>query len=213
MKTQSARLTAVLLLNLVMIAGLILVGLSSHSLGVLAAGGDYVADSAGLGLGLLAVRLRETDKKFSKATTLVALINAAFLFVVTAFVLYGAVLRLATHTPVINALPVIIVSVVATAVMLVGAKILGDDAGKEDLHMRSVLLDTLSDAASSGAIVITGGIILITRRFYWLDSVAALAIGLVIGYGSLKLLRDVVLSLRNPGLDANETDQFVTREK
>lgn len=213
MKTQSARLSAVLLLNLAMIAGLILVGLSSHSLGVLAAGGDYVADSAGLGLGLLAIHLRDTDKKFSKATTLVALINAVFLFVVTAFVLYGAVHRLVTHTPVIDALPVMAVSVIATVVMLIGAKILGDDAGKEDLHMRSVLLDTLSDAASSGAIVITGGIILITKRFYWLDSVAALAIGLVIGYGSLKLLRDVVLSLRNPGSRTNEAIQSVTREE
>ena len=42
--TQQKRLGLVLGINLVMIAGLVIVGLASHSLGVLAAGGDFAAD-------------------------------------------------------------------------------------------------------------------------------------------------------------------------
>ena len=38
--TQMKRLSLVLGINVVMIAGLLIVGLASHSLGVLAAGGD-----------------------------------------------------------------------------------------------------------------------------------------------------------------------------
>jgi Co/Zn/Cd efflux system component len=42
--TQQKRLGLVLGLNLIMITGLVLVGISSHSLAVLAAGGEFAAD-------------------------------------------------------------------------------------------------------------------------------------------------------------------------
>lgn len=49
--TQQKRLGLVLGLNVIMITGLVLVGLVSHSLGVLAAGDDYAADSTAILLG------------------------------------------------------------------------------------------------------------------------------------------------------------------
>ncbi len=165
MKSQTSRLTAVLILNLVMITGLIVVGLASHSLSVLAAGGDYVADSAAIALGLLAIRLRDKQGN-TKATSIVALINATLLLVITAFVSFESLRRLTSHTPVISGLPVMIISIVATVVMLGGALILGHDSASEDLHMRSVMLDTLSDAAASGAVAITGGIIYFAHGLY-----------------------------------------------
>jgi cobalt-zinc-cadmium efflux system protein len=79
--------------------------------------------------------------------------------------------------------------------MSISALILGRDAGKEDLHMRSVLLDTLADGASAAAVAVAGGIIFLTGRFYWLDSAVTLVIGFVIGFSALKLLRDVVKNL------------------
>jgi cobalt-zinc-cadmium efflux system protein len=193
---QETRLTLVLLLNLAMIAGLVVVGLSSHSLGVLAAGGDYIADSAAIGLGLFAIRVSHHPNGHPKATSVVALINSLFLLVVTLFVIFAALQRLTSHTPEIEALPVIVISAVATIVMVVGVLILRSVEDGDDLHMRSVILDTVADAVSSAAVAITGGIILVTRGFYWLDSVIALAIGLGIGYQALKLLRDVINALR-----------------
>ena len=193
---QETRLTIVLALNLSMIAGLLVVGLSSLSLGVLAAGGDYVADSAAIGLGLLAIYIRNRSKGPSRATTVVALINTLFLFVITAFVIFEAIRRIAYHTPDIQALPVLIVSVIATVVMIAGAFILGSEDDEDDLHMRSVLLDTISDAVSAGAVAITGAVILAVNGLYWLDSAVALLIGLLIGYQAIKLMRDVIKSLR-----------------
>jgi cobalt-zinc-cadmium efflux system protein len=51
------RLTIVLLLNLLLIASRVIVGLSARSLGVLATGVDYLADASAIGVSLLAVWL------------------------------------------------------------------------------------------------------------------------------------------------------------
>ena len=193
---QQTRLTLVLLLNLVMIAGLIIVGLFSHSLGVLAAGGDFVADSFAIVLGLLAIRISQHPRGYPKATSIVALINSVFLLAITLFVIFEALQRLTGHAPVIEALSVVVVSTISAVVMIMGAFILGGDDSKEDLHMRSVMLDTIADATSAAAVAITGGIILATKGFYWLDSAVALVIGLVIGYQALKLMRDVIKELQ-----------------
>ena len=192
---QETRLTLVLLLNLAMIGGLVVVGLSSHSLGVLAAAGDYIADSAAIVLGLIAIYISRHPHGHPKATSIVALINSVFLLAVTLFVIFGAIKRLMGYTPEIEALPVIIVSVIGAIVMIAGIFILGNDDSKEDLHMRSVVLDTISDAVASAAVAVTGGIILATKGFYWLDSAVALIIGLVIGYQAVKLLKDVIKEL------------------
>ena len=99
-------------------------------------------------------------------------------------------------TPEIHGLPVLIVSAIATGVMLAGVLVLGVGAGREDLHMRSVLLDTVSDAVASAAVAVGGLVIYMTGRFYWVDSVLSVFISLVIGVGAVHLLRDVVRSLR-----------------
>ena len=80
--TQQRRLGLVLGLNVLMIAGLLIVGLASHSLGVLAAGGDYAADSVAILLGIMAIRVAKHPRGHPKATTFVALFNAVVLLVV-----------------------------------------------------------------------------------------------------------------------------------
>lgn len=194
--SQRRRLSIVLALNVAMIAALVIVGIAARSLGVLAAGGDYIADSAAIGLGILAVTLRARNGEQSKAPTYVAGINASALLAVSLFVLVAGIRRLVNGTPEVHGLPVLIVSAIATAVMLVGVFVLGTGAGSEDLHMRSVLLDTISDAVASAAVAIGGAVIYLTGRYYWIDSALSVVIAVVIGVGALHLLREVVLSLR-----------------
>ena len=127
----------------------------------------------------------------------VALINCLVLLGVTAFVIVGGLRRLITHTPDIHGLSVLVVSLIAMTSMAIAVVILGRDAGSEDLHMRSVLLDTISsDAVASAGVALSGAVIYITGSFDWLDSVMAVLIGIVIGLGALKLLHDVVVALR-----------------
>jgi cobalt-zinc-cadmium efflux system protein len=204
-RSQRRRLTILLALNVAMIVGLVIVGLLAHSLGVLAAGGDYVADSAAIALGILAVVVRERVGPHSKAPTYVAAVNGIALLVVTALVLLEAVRRLLHGTPEIHGLPVLIVSAIATAVMVAGVFVLGTGAGEEDLHMRSVLLDTVSDALASAGVAVSGAIIYFTGRYFWLDSVLSLVIAVVIGVGAIRLLAAVVTALRT-GADLDIDD-------
>ncbi len=196
-RSQVRRLSIVLGLNLTMIAGLLVVGLASHSLGVLAAGGDYAADSVAILLGIMAIQIKTRAHGHHVATTYVAGVNAIALLAVTGFVIYTGINRLVTHTPEIHGFSVLVVSIAATCFMATGAFILGKAASREDLHMRSVLLDTVSDGVASAAVAISGGIIYFTGKFYWLDSALAVIIGLIIGFNALKLLRDVLRAVRH----------------
>jgi cobalt-zinc-cadmium efflux system protein len=194
--SQARRLMYLLLLNLVMIAGLVLVGSFSHSLSVLAAGGDFVADSFAIALGIFAVYMRDKHGK-SRAPGYVALINGLLLLGVTVLVCVEAVSRLIGGSPEVHGLPVLIVAVVSTVAMAAGVLVLGRGAGNEDLHMRSVLLDTASDGLSAAGVAVVGGIMYVAHGLYWLDAAAAIAISVVIAYGAVRLLRDVCLSLRH----------------
>ncbi len=194
--TREKRLVLVLILNLAMIGGLVVVGLSSHSLGVLAAGGDYLADAAAIGISIMAIHIGEHPNGHAKATTYAALINVIFLLVVTVIVAIEAIRRLSTHAPHIEALSVVGVSAVAALVMILSAYLLGGYPDDEDLNMKSVILDTVADAATAVSVAITGGIILALNGFYWLDPTVALVVVTVIGYHALKLLREVIVELK-----------------
>jgi cobalt-zinc-cadmium efflux system protein len=198
--TKDRKLVLVLLANVAMVVALVIVGLASHSLGVLAAGGDYLGDAAGVALSLAALRLsRHARGGHPRPPSYAALANATFLLVVTAVVIIEALRRLTGGAPHVQGLPVIVVSLIAGAVMVACALIIGT-VESEDLNMRSVMLDTLADGASAVGIALSGAIILATKGDYWLDSAVALAIAVIIAYHAIKLIRDVLAHLRaDPG--------------
>jgi cobalt-zinc-cadmium efflux system protein len=202
-RTQSSRLLLVLAINVVMIVGLVVVGLTSHSLGVLAAGGDYIADSAAIALGLVAIRVSRHPRGHKKATTFVAVINAGFLLLASGFVVVEALRRLASRSPEIHGPATMIVSIIAMVAMIIGAVILGDDDDDDndddgDLHMKSVMLDTIADAAAAGAVALAGGIIYFTGRYFWLDPSIAIVVAVVVGYHAARLLRKALRVLTGP---------------
>ena len=192
--SQDARLVIVLAINLAMVVFLLLVGILAHSLGVLASGVDYLGDGLGAGLSLAALRMSRHQHGHPRATSFAALANASFLLVLTLAVVIEAVYRLSTGAPSIHGVPVVIVSVLAALAMISCAVILGDVGA--DLGMQSVMLDTLADAAAALGVAISGSVILLTNGTYWLDSLVALLIALVIAYHAIKLLRRVLLDLR-----------------
>src|SRR3954471_6839197 len=92
--TKEQRLAIVLLLNLAMVIALVVVGFAAHSLGVLAAGVDYVGDASGVAISLVALRIARRPGGYPRATSAAALINSSFLLLVTAVVLVEAIRRL-----------------------------------------------------------------------------------------------------------------------
>ena len=193
--TKDRKLGLVLMANVAMVAALVIVGLASHSLGVLAAGGDYLGDAAGVALSRVALRMSRDRRGHPRATSFAALANATFLLVVTAVVIVEALRRLIDGAPHVAGLPVIIVSLLAGAVMAVCALIIGT-VDSEDLNMRSVMLDTLADGASAAGVALSGAIILAAKGAYWLDSAVALGIAVIITYHAIKMIRTVLAHLR-----------------
>lgn len=207
MRSQQ-RLTIVLLLNIALVIALGTVGLTAHSLGVLAAGLDYLADASAIGVALLAIwiaRRPPTPRRpagFPNATNLAALVNAGWLLILNIGVIGAALRRLTNGTPEVHGLTVLIVSSIAALAMLVGALILGGEAGDddqdhdEDLNVKAVLLDTAADAAAAAGAATAGGIILATGGWYWLDPAVALLIAGVIAVHALALLRKVITAIK-----------------
>jgi cobalt-zinc-cadmium efflux system protein len=203
---QKRRLLIVLVLNLALVGALVVVGVTAHSLAVLAEGGDYLLDAAGVGVALLAIRLsarpagRTRRDGAPTASNVAALINSGWLLVLEVLVAAAAADRLTTGVPQVDGLPVLIVSGIAAVVMTGGALILrGDDedeAGEHDLSVAAVLLDTIADAAAAAGVAATGAIILATGSWYWLDPVIALVIALVVAYHAIVLIRKVIVRLR-----------------
>ena len=210
------RLLIVLALNFSLVAALVAVGLAAHSLGVFAAGADCLADAGAVGVSLLAIRLAALPPSPSRphgyrhATNVAALINAGWLLALYIAIGVAAIWHLAAGTRPVEGLPVLIVSAVASVVLLAGALVLGgdlDDDGSEDgegdLNVKAVLLDTAADSAAAAGVAISGAIIFGTGGLYWLDSATALAIAIVVGYHAAKLLRKITAALR-AGLPAPE---------
>ena len=203
--SRTRRLAVVLLLNLSLVTVLVVVGLAAHSLAVLAAGADYLADAAAIGVSLLAIWIASRPRGHPKATTVAALVHAAWLLILNIAIIGVAIQHLAMGAHPVEGLPVLIVSAVAAAVMLAGALILGgdaddddDDDGTEDLNVKAVLLDTAADAAAAAGVAVSGAIILSVGGWYWLDPATALVIAVIIGYQAVKLTRKITASLRSP---------------
>ncbi|MGO4586530.1 cation diffusion facilitator family transporter [Arthrobacter sp. 2RAF6] len=212
--TRTRRLSVVLVLNLALVAGLVVVGISANSLGVLAEGTDYLADAAAIGVSLFAVRVSKlppTPKRpqgYPMATTWAAGVNAGWLLVLSVAILVGAAGRFLTGTGEVHGLPVLIVSGIAAVVMFVGALILdgdngdGDNKAGGDLNMRAVLLDTAGDAAAAAGVAVAGAVIYVTKGLYWLDPVVAAIIAGVVGYHAVRLLIEIFHALRAHMRDA-----------
>jgi cobalt-zinc-cadmium efflux system protein len=206
---RTTRLAVVLALNLALVGGLLLAGITAHSVAVLAAGGDYLADAAALAVSLLAIRLARrppTTRRpagYRRATAYAALLNVTLLLAVVTAVAAAATARLVSGTGHVHGLPVLIASGVAALVMLGGGLLLrgdedtADDTEGDRANMRAAVLDTLADSAAAAGVAVTGAIILAAPSLAWLDPAVALIIAAVIGYHAIRLLREVAAALRH----------------
>jgi cation diffusion facilitator family transporter len=202
--SKARRLRLVLVLNLLLVAALVVVGVTAHSLGVLAAGVDYLADAGAIGISLTAIWLAHQParryRRWPDPTHLAALVNAGWLLALNSWVVVAAIRRLVSGATEVHGLPVLIVSATAAVVMFIGAIIVGgdldNDNGAEDLNVKAVLLDTAADAAATGGVAFAGAVILATRGWYWLDPAVALVIATVIGYHALMLIRRVLVAIK-----------------
>jgi cobalt-zinc-cadmium efflux system protein len=202
--SKVGRLWLVLLLNGALVSALVIVGLTAHSLGVLAAGVDYLADATAIGVSLLAIRLSgraisHGTTKYKNANEIAALVNAGWLLALNVGVMVAAIRRLVSGAIEVHGMPVLIVSAVAAIAMFGGAVVLGGDLDNDDgqdFNIKAVVLDTAADAAAAAGVAVCGAVIVITGGWYWIDPAVALVIAVVFGYHATALIWRVLSALR-----------------
>ncbi|WP_298801255.1 cation diffusion facilitator family transporter [uncultured Pseudokineococcus sp.] len=209
------RLTAVLVMTLVVMVAEVVGALVSGSLALLADAGHMLTDASGLGLALvasvLAARPATGRRSFglARAEVLAAAANALLLLGVAAFVLVEGVRRLVDPQPV-AAGPMLVVALAGLVVNVVGLRLLHAGSG-ESLNVRGAYLEVLADLLGSVAVVVAALVVALTG---WVraDAVVSLGIGLLVVPRALALLRDtldVLLESTPRGVDLEDVRAHV----
>ena len=189
------RLVAVLGLNAGVLVLQLIGGIASGSLALLADAGHMLTDSTGLVIALIAVALAarptSTARTFGlqRVEILAALTNGLLLVGIAVWVLIRAVDRW-NQPEQIDSTLMLVVAVVGAGANTIGLLILrgGKD---ESLNLRGAYLEVLGDLLGSIAVIMAAVVITLTG---WTraDSIASLAIVVLILPRAWSLLRDVV---------------------
>ena len=179
-------------LNGALVAAQIAVGLSAHSMALMADAVHNAGDVLALvlawwatALGRRAPSARRTYG-WGRSSILAALLNAAVLLICIGAIAVEAVRRFADPTP-IETLPVIWVAL--AAILANGVTAWMFSRGHEDLNIRAAFLHMAGDAAVSLGVVVAALAIRFTG-YAWLDPLTSLAIVAVIAASTWGVLRD-----------------------
>jgi cobalt-zinc-cadmium efflux system protein len=204
------RLTAVFAITLAVLVVEVVGAVLSGSLALLADAGHVLADGAGIGLALLAMRFAArpaTPQRtfgYYRLEILAAVVNAVLLFGVAGFVLVEAWRRLTDPPEVASGLMLAVASfgLVANAVSMWLLR----DGQRHSLNLRGAYLEVWGDLLGSLAVLAAAGVIAATG-FQAADPLASALIGLLILPRTWRLLReavDVLLEAAPKGVDLAE---------
>lgn len=208
-----------LLLTIAVTVGILVLevvgGVLTNSLALLSDAGHVFTDLAALFLSLVAMRLAArpaTPEKtfgYHRYEILSALLNGLTLVAIAVFIFIEAYRRLRHPQPVLG-LEVFVVATVGLLGNVVGVLLLRH-AG-DNLNLRGAMLHLVGDAVSSVGVIIAGIIIALTG--WWvIDPLVSIGIGLIIAYGSLRLIADAVDVLLEGTPSHINLDEVVTSIK
>src|SRR5712672_2556829 len=167
-------------------------GFLGHSVALLNDAVHNLSDVPALGISWLAMRWAErpadTEKTYGyhRAGTLAAFTNALVLVFLSLWLGYEALERLRAPVQVVESW-MIWTSLAALCVN--GGITLALVRGRNDLNLRSILIHNFGDALSNIAII-AGAIAIGITGALWLDPILGLAIGLLVLWSSIGILRE-----------------------
>jgi cobalt-zinc-cadmium efflux system protein len=189
------RLATVLVITIGIAVAEVCGALVSGSLVLLADAAHMAADAAGVGLSLLAayVAARPASDRwtfgYARAEILAATVNALLLLGMAVFILIEAARRLASP-PAVE--PGLMIAFGAVALAGNGVSLLLLRHGQaESLNVRGAFLEVASDTFGAIAVIGTGLVVAVTG-FSRADSIASIAVALLILPRAWRLLRDAV---------------------
>lgn len=209
------RLIIVIALTLVTFVVQVIGGLLSGSLALLADAGHMLTDSTGLLIALVATLLAarpataQRTYGLQRAEVLAALANALLLVGVAVWVLLRAIDRWNEPVEISSGL-MLAVAVVGAVVNTIGLLVL-HQGQQHSLNLRGAYLEVLGDLLGSVTVIIAAVVIMFTG-FTRIDSIASLAIFLMIIPRAWSLLKEVVgvlLEETPRGVDLDEVRQHM----
>lgn len=201
------RLAVVLGLTVAMLTTEAAAAVISGSLALLADAGHLATDAVGIALALAAVTLAQRPARgrrtfgWQRAEILAAVSNGLLLLAVAGYVLVEAVRRIGNPPEIAPGL-VLAVGAVGLVVNLVSLAVL-HQGRRESLNLRGAYLEVLADALGSVAVILAALVIALTGWTH-ADTVASLAIGVLVLPRAWRLLRealDVLLEAAPRGVD------------
>ncbi|MBO9621187.1 MAG: cation transporter [Sphingomonas sp.] len=192
-------------------------GFLIDSVALLADAGHNLSDVLGLLVAWAGAELakRPASKRFTYglrgSSILAALANGLLLLVAVGAIALEAVQRFA-DPPAVPGLPVMIVAAIGIVVNLATAMLFARGR-KGDINIRGAYLHMAADAGVSAAVVVGGGIILLTGA-RWLDPAISLLVVAVILWSTWGLLRETIVMLLQAvpaSIDAEAVEQTLAR--
>jgi cobalt-zinc-cadmium efflux system protein len=195
-------------------------GIITNSLALTADAWHMLNDASALAFALVAAWIAERPidvKKtygYHRTEILAAFLNGIFLWAVAIFIFYEAILRL-QHPATVESLEMVIIATAGLVANGLCAAVLSESR-RESLNVKGAFLHVLSDALGSIGAISAGILMYFTRDWFQADPLISMLIGLLIFYGSLKLVREsinVLLEAVPTGIDANAVEQRIVELK
>ena len=167
-------------------------GILGHSVALLNDAVHNLSDVPALGISWLAMRWAErpadSEKTFGyhRAGTLAAFTNAILLVLLSLWLGYEAIDRLRAPVEVVESW---MIWTSIAALIVNGGITLALVRGHSDLNLRAILVHNFGDALSNIAIIV-GALIIGYTQAHWIDPLLGLAIGILVLYSSIGILRD-----------------------
>ena len=184
-------------------------GLLTGSLALLADAGHMATDAAALALSLAAVWLARrpaTPRRsfgYLRAEVLAALVNAATLVAISILIFWEAFGRLG-DPPAVESGPMLAIAVAGLVANAASAWVLMRGGGHvHNLNTRGAFLHVVGDLLGSVAAIVAA-LVMLATGWYLADPLLSVGIGLLILWGSWRLLReslDVLLEATPAGID------------
>jgi len=178
--------------TLALVAGEIVGGLLGHSVALLNDALHNLSDVPALGISWLAMRWAERpadDEKtygYHRAGTLAAFTNSIVLVILSLWLGYEAILRLRAPVEVVESW-MVWTSLAALAVNAgISAALV---RGRHELNLRSLLVHNFGDALSNLGIL-AGAFLIYRTKAEWIDPALGLAIGAMVLWSSVAILRE-----------------------
>jgi cobalt-zinc-cadmium efflux system protein len=193
-------------------------GILTNSLALLADAGHMATDVAALALALfatwLARRPATPQRSFGyyRVEILAALVNASSLIAISFYIFWEAGQRIG-EPPEVESGPMLLIAVAGLAANTMSAWVLMRGGGhEENLNTRGAFLHVVGDMLGSvGAIV--AALVMLVTGWYLADPILSAGIGMLILWGSWRLLResvDVLMESTPANIDAREVMRAVT---